>query len=74
MIATFILLSCVALVRNKTLLINEYVRDDAINILAITETYMLSCRNTKTVDLYVNRRVSENRAFMRKLFFNHKCE
>ena len=24
--------------------------------------------------LYVNRRVSENRAFMRKLFFNHKCE
>ena len=41
-IAIFILLSCVALVRNKTLLINEYVRDDAINILAITETYMLS--------------------------------
>ena len=28
MIATFILLSCVALVRNKTLLINEYVCDD----------------------------------------------
>ena len=41
-IAIFILLSCVALVRNKTLLINEYVRDDAIDILAITETYMLS--------------------------------
>ena len=41
-IAIFILLSCVALVRNETLLINEYVRDDAINILAITETYMLS--------------------------------
>ena len=66
MIAIFILLSCVALVRNKTLLINEYVRDDAINILAITETYMLSFRNTKTVDLYINRRVSENQAFIRK--------
>ena len=28
--------------------------------------YMLSFRNAKTVDLYVNRRVSENRAFIRK--------
>jgi len=27
---------------------------------------MLSFRNAKTVDLYVNRRVSENRAFIRK--------
>ena len=65
-ITIFILLSCVTLVRNKTLLINEYVCDDAIDILAITETYMLSFRNTKTVDLYVNRRVSEYRAFIRK--------
>ena len=52
-IAIFILLSCVTLVRNKTLLINEYVHDDAIDILANTETW-----------LHVNRRVSENRAFM----------
>ena len=65
MIAIFILLSCVTLVRNKTLLINEYVRDDAIDILAVTETYMLSFRNTKIVDLYVYR-ISENRAFIRK--------
>ena len=65
MIAIFILLSCVTLVRNKTLLINEYVRDDAIDILAVTETYMLSFRNTKTVDLYVYR-ISENQAFIRK--------
>ena len=36
MIAIFILLSCVALVRNKTLLINKYVCDDTIDILAIT--------------------------------------
>ena len=40
MIAIFILLSCVAFVRNKTLLINEYVCDDAINILAITEIWL----------------------------------
>ena len=39
-IAIFILLSCVTLVRNKTLLINEYVRDDTIDILAITETWL----------------------------------
>ena len=40
MIAIFLLLSCVALVRNKKLLINKYVRDDAIDILAITETWL----------------------------------
>ena len=40
MIAIFILLSCVTLVRNKTLLINEYVHDDAIDILANTETWL----------------------------------
>ena len=39
-IAIFILLSCVTLVRNKTLLINEYVHDDAIDILANTETWL----------------------------------
>ena len=39
-IAIFILLSCVTLVRNKIFLINKYVRDDAIDILAITETWL----------------------------------
>ena len=39
-IVIFILLSCVALVRKKKLLMNEYVRDDAVDILAITETWL----------------------------------
>ena len=32
----------------------------------VSLTDMLIFRNAKTVDLYVNRRVSENRAFIRK--------
>ena len=35
---------------------------------------MLSFRNAKIVDLYVNWRVSEIRAFICQLFFNHKYE
>ena len=32
----------------------------------VTLQYMLSFRNAKTVDLYINRKVSENWAFIRK--------
>jgi len=35
-------------------------------IMLLIESYMLSLRNIKTVDLYVNHTVSENRAFMCK--------
>ena len=45
---------------------NEYSGSPDLNFIL---AYMLSFRNAKTVDLYVNRRVSENRAFMRKLVF-----
>ena len=37
-------------------------------LVKFCKSNMLSFRNAKTVNLYVNQRVSENRAFMRKLF------